>query len=165
MIVETGGEQELFDEQVEFVLVRRRVPGGAVARIEDEVERGARVMADEVATIGAENAAIVLPERGRQARRGPLPFRRQSEATAFECALDAAQRPLGIQRMAFRALRENGRRRERRRQRAPEEHVAVDVNEGAVLQAVGDQLAERPPVGVDVAQTVELGRDFAELEA
>src|SRR5260370_27487569 len=50
-------------------------------------------------------------------------------------------------------------------ERLPQEDVAVDVEEGAILKAVGYELADGPPVDGDVFETIEFGGYFCEGEA
>jgi len=50
-------------------------------------------------------------------------------------------------------------------ERLPQEDIAIDVEEGAILKAVGYELADGPPVDGDVFETIEFGGDLGEGEA
>src|SRR5262249_32830904 len=47
----------------------------------------------------------------------------------------------------------------------PQENIRIEMNEGAVLQAVGKQLSQSPPARLDVSELLELSRDMRKWQA
>jgi len=166
VVVDAAGQEELLDQHGEAGLVGEFVPQRAMGRVADELEGGLSVVADEVDVVRAEDTAVVLSEPGGAARGGPLPLDGKLEVVTIEEGFDLARAaPFMLERVSLRALRKDRRGGELRRQRFPEKDIGVDMSEGAVLQTVGGQLAQRPPAGRGVAQPIQFGRDAVEFQA
>ena len=73
-------------------------------------------------------------------------------------------RPL-LNCMLLAALREDRRGKHTGRERLPQEYVCIKVDEWLLLHAVGDEFAESPPTGVDMAELIKLGGDVGKGQA
>ena len=120
---------------------------------------------DELNAVGAHDAAVGLAETMRGSGPYPFPLGWQGEVVLGEGTLDIFGSAIGVERgMVFRALREDRGGEHGGGQRLPEEDVGVEVNEGLLLRAIGDDFAQRPPARVAASVVIELGGHVGEGE-
>lgn len=73
--------------------------------------------------------------------------------------------PLIKWRMFLAALSEYRGSEHAGRKCLPEKHICIQMDEGLLLHAVGDEFAKSPPAGIDVAKLVELCRNVSKGQA
>lgn len=130
-----------------------------------EVDREIGEVTKKGSIATTEDAAILFAEVKGISRSCPLPLDRDGEIVCGECLLNhAGAKAVEVCVEVLGRLGDDGCGFEVWGKGFPKKDVAVDVKEGTVLQAVGNELADGPPVHTYVFETIEFGGDLGEGE-